>query len=136
MTTRAGLTLMQDRLLLFLEERLSGGRTPPSYTEMCAHLGLKAKSNIFRLLAGLEDRGFITRLPGKSRSIALRNQDPLVSISDSALISTLELRGYVVTPSLRVAPQDRADEPRDGSVGRIPPAPGRSCNFKSVSHEV
>jgi SOS-response transcriptional repressor LexA len=34
-------------------------------------LGLSAKSGVHRLISGLEDRGYIRRLPGRSRAISL-----------------------------------------------------------------
>lgn len=46
----------------------------PSYREMALALGLKSKSGIHRLVLGLEERGYIRRLPHRQRAIeALRN---------------------------------------------------------------
>ena len=44
---------------------------PPSYDEMAEGLNLKAKSGINRLINGLEERGYIRRLPSRSRAIEI-----------------------------------------------------------------
>ncbi len=41
----------------------------PSFEELCDAMGLKSKSGIHRLLSGLEERGYIRRLPNKARAI-------------------------------------------------------------------
>lgn len=52
---------------LFIYERGYG----PSVEEIAKGLGITAKSGAHRLVVALERRGYITRLEGKSRSIAL-----------------------------------------------------------------
>ena len=61
------LTRKQQELLLFISERLSEGGVSPSFDEMKDALGLKSKSGIHRLITGLEERGFIRRLPHRAR---------------------------------------------------------------------
>ena len=41
----------------------------PSYEELRSALGVKSKSEVHRLLTGLEERGFVRRLKGKVRAI-------------------------------------------------------------------
>lgn len=63
------LTPKQHDLLLFLDNSLKEKGICPSFDEMKDHLGLKSKSGIHRLLAELEKRRFIRRLPNKARAL-------------------------------------------------------------------
>ena len=65
------LTQKQRELLSFLQERVEEGGVAPSYDEMRLALGLASKSGIHRLVGGLEERGYISRLPHRSRAIRL-----------------------------------------------------------------
>lgn len=65
------LTRKQHRLLMLIDSRLKENGVPPSYDEMKDTLGLKSKSGIHRLITGLEERGFIRRLPHKARAIEI-----------------------------------------------------------------
>ncbi|MFV3077162.1 transcriptional repressor LexA [Niveispirillum fermenti] len=63
------LTRKQQELLFFINERLEQGGVSPSFDEMKDALGLKSKSGIHRLITGLEERGFIRRLPHRARAL-------------------------------------------------------------------
>ncbi|KAA0678412.1 transcriptional repressor LexA [Roseomonas genomospecies 6] len=63
------LTRKQHELLLFIHERLGQGGVSPSFDEMKDALNLKSKSGIHRLITGLEERGFIRRLPHRARAL-------------------------------------------------------------------
>ena len=63
------LTKKQHELLLFIHKRLSEDGVSPSFDEMKDALGLKSKSGIHRLITGLEERGFIRRLPHRARAL-------------------------------------------------------------------
>src|SRR5258708_39846618 len=63
------LTRKQHELLVFINRRLSDGGVSPSFEEMKEALGLKSKSGIHRLISGLEERGFIRRLPHRARAL-------------------------------------------------------------------
>src|SRR5690348_18455085 len=63
------LTRKQYELLVFINRRLSDGGVSPSFEEMKEALGLKSKSGIHRLISGLEERGFICRLPHRARAL-------------------------------------------------------------------
>jgi repressor LexA len=65
----AMLTRKQYELLIFINRRLSDGGVSPSFEEMKEALGLKSKSGIHRLISGLEERGFIRRLPHRARAL-------------------------------------------------------------------
>lgn len=65
------LTRKQHELLLFLHGHLSNEGVAPSYDEMKDALDLKSKSGIHRLITGLEERGFIRRLPHRARAVEI-----------------------------------------------------------------
>lgn len=63
------LTRKQYELLMFIEQRLRDSGVSPSFEEMKEALDLKSKSGIHRLITGLEERGFIRRLPHRARAL-------------------------------------------------------------------
>lgn len=63
------LTKKQYDLLLFINRRLKERGVAPSFDEMKEALGLRSKSGIHRLMTGLEERGFIRRLPHRARAL-------------------------------------------------------------------
>ncbi len=63
------LTKKQYDLLLFIDRRLKEYGVAPSFDEMKEALGLRSKSGIHRLMTGLEERGFIRRLPHRARAL-------------------------------------------------------------------
>jgi repressor LexA len=63
------LTRKQYELLIFINRRLGESGVSPSFEEMKEALGLKSKSGIHRLISGLEERGFIRRLPHRARAL-------------------------------------------------------------------
>ena len=74
------LTKKQHELLVFINARLQETGICPSFDEMKDALGLKSKSGIHRLITGLEERGFIRRLPHRARALEiLRLSDSLSS---------------------------------------------------------
>lgn len=63
------LTRKQYQLLMYIHTCLKESGVPPSFDEMKGALDLKSKSGIHRLITGLEERGFIRRLPHKARAL-------------------------------------------------------------------
>lgn len=63
----AGLTPKQAKLLAFI----AGREACPSIREMAEHMGHRSVSSVHRIIGGLEERGYIRRLPGQARSIAV-----------------------------------------------------------------
>ena len=63
------LTRKQYELLDFINKRLDDTGVSPSFDEMKDALNLKSKSGIHRLITGLEERGFIRRLPHRARAL-------------------------------------------------------------------
>jgi repressor LexA len=63
------LTKKQHELLVFINQRLAATGIAPSFDEMKDALSLRSKSGIHRLISGLEERGFIRRLPHRARAL-------------------------------------------------------------------
>ena len=63
------LTRKQYELLTFINQRLADDGVSPSFEEMKLALGLRSKSGIHRLISGLQERGFIRRLPHRARAL-------------------------------------------------------------------
>ena len=66
------LTRKQYELLVYIDQQLRQNGVSPSFDEMKDALGLKSKSGIHRLITGLEERGFIRRLPHRARALEVR----------------------------------------------------------------
>lgn len=100
------LTKKQRDLLLFIHERLSEDDVPPSFEEMKDALGLKSKSGIHRLISGLEERGYIERLPHRARALEIKrlpdgfkkNDTPAVSDAVTAAYASNDLPGFEQVP--------------------------------------
>ena len=63
------LTRKQQELLKLINQRLEATGISPSFEEMKEALGLRSKSGVHRLIVGLEERGFIRRLPHRARAL-------------------------------------------------------------------
>lgn len=63
------LTRKQYELLVYIKKHLDTHGVSPSFDEMKEALALKSKSGIHRLITGLEERGFIRRLPHRARAL-------------------------------------------------------------------
>jgi repressor LexA len=100
------LTRKQNELLLFINKRLNEGGVSPSFDEMKEALRLKSKSGIHRLITGLEERGFLRRLPHRARALQV-----------------LKLPGAAALPAPNVTPlldsRRGMAEPREGFVPQI-----------------
>lgn len=65
------LTRKQRQLLQYIHDTLLKTGVAPSFDEMKQSLGLKSKSGVHRLIIGLEERGFIRRLPHRARALEI-----------------------------------------------------------------
>src|SRR2546430_4841103 len=63
------LTKKQHELLMYINQRLAATGVAPSFDEMKDALNLRSKSGIHRLVSGIEERGFIRRLPHRARAL-------------------------------------------------------------------
>lgn len=66
-----GITRKQQRILSFIQEYIFEHNVSPSYSEIAAALEISSKSIVYRTIRALEERGAITTLPGRNRSIRL-----------------------------------------------------------------
>jgi DNA-binding MarR family transcriptional regulator len=71
--TRAGLTRRESEALSFIRAYVAASDgVSPSYAEIAAAIGLKAKSGVHRIVVRLEQRGHLRRLAGRARSLAVK----------------------------------------------------------------
>jgi repressor LexA len=116
------LTAKQRELLLFINQRLIATGISPSFDEMKDALHLKSKSGIHRLVGGLEERGFIRRLPHRARALEvtkLPEESAAGPISDRGRFSPTVIRGdfKASLPGAPVAPDVEAvDLPLYGRI--------------------
>jgi len=66
-----GLTEKQLKLFKFVKDYINKNTISPSYDEMTMAMGLKSKCGIAHKINQLEQRGWLKKLPGKSRSIQI-----------------------------------------------------------------
>jgi repressor LexA len=83
------LTKKQYQLLMFIDSRLKVVGVSPSFEEMKAALNLKSKSGIHRLITGLEERGFIRRLPYRARALEVLKLPENTLISGRNVVTQL-----------------------------------------------
>jgi len=88
------LTRKQRELLLFINQRLAATGVSPSFDEMKDALNLKSKSGIHRLVSGLEERGFIRRLPHRARALeVVKLPEESAAPADRSQFSPTVIRG-------------------------------------------
>ncbi len=109
------LTAKQRELLLFINQRLTATGVSPSFDEMKDALSLKSKSGIHRLVSGLEERGFIRRLPHRARALEVKKlpeESAAASGPDRGRFSPTVIRGdfKASLPGAPVAPDVAAVE--------------------------
>jgi len=102
------LTRKQNELLLFINKRLNDAGVSPSFDEMKEALRLKSKSGIHRLITGLEERGFLRRLPHRARALQV------LKLPEAAALPAAN-----VTPFLADSRRSGMAEPREGFVPQV-----------------
>ena len=93
------LTKRQYQLLMLIEKKLREDGVSPSFEEMKEAIGLKSKSGIHRLISGLEERGFIRRLPNRARALEVlrlpdNQQDGDTVVSAQSLMTQKTTRSF------------------------------------------
>jgi repressor LexA len=63
------LTRKQHQLIVFINDQLNLTGISPSFDEMKDFLQLKSRSGISRLIASLEERGFLARRHNRARAL-------------------------------------------------------------------
>jgi len=91
------LTQRQLQLLRFIHAYMQEHGVPPSFEEMRHALGLRSKSGVHRLISGLEERGYIRRLPYRARALEVV-RPPLEAAREEA---GEEGRGAIPLPAAR-----------------------------------
>ncbi|WP_114391530.1 transcriptional repressor LexA [Oleisolibacter albus] len=111
------LTRKQQELLLFIDRRLKEGGVSPSFDEMKDALGLKSKSGIHRLITGLEERGFIRRLPHRARALEVtRLPEQTTPVPKAGDTSPAKFRPNVIRGDFRASLAGREAKPEAESV--------------------
>ncbi len=115
------LTKKQYDLLLFIDQRLKETGVAPSFDEMKEALGLRSKSGIHRLMTGLEERGFIRRLPHRARALeVIRLPENMASVPGSQRRPTETFAPTVIKGDFRLAGVPAAPASRPAGVVQIP----------------
>jgi repressor LexA len=109
------LTKKQHELLMFINQRLAATGVAPSFDEMKDALRLRSKSGIHRLISGLEERGFIRRLPHRARAlevVKLPGESAVTASTERSRFSPTVIRGdfAAALPGAPVAPDSAAAE--------------------------
>lgn len=86
-----GLTDKQRELLAYLH-MANSAQVTPTFEEMRRHLGLSSKSGVQRLLNGLQERGYIKRIPNRARAIELLESNVLARFTNAELQAELDRR--------------------------------------------
>jgi repressor LexA len=99
------LTRKQNELLLFINKRLNEGGVSPSFDEMKEALRLKSKSGIHRLITGLEERGFLRRLPHRARALQVLKLPEAAAMPAPNVTPLLDSRRGMAEPREAFVPQ-------------------------------
>ena len=114
------LTRKQYELLMFVNKRLNEQGVSPSFDEMKEALGLRSKSGIHRLITGLEERGFIRRLPHRARALEVSRLPENLAPATPAPAPRAAPTTTPATPGFR--PNVIQGDFRPGLAGVAPPA--------------
>lgn len=90
---RVGLTDRQRACFTAIQSHIAVHRHSPTSRELAKAMGLSSPGRIHVLLVALRERGWITFLPGRARSVAI--------VPDGLLAAT-----YTLPPKLEAALQD------------------------------
>ena len=110
------LTPKQQKLFGFIEQTIAKQQVSPSFEEMKEYMGLKSKSGIHRMIAGLEAKGYVRHLPNQARALEViprqRNLSAFYSVSNDDSVA-LPLVGKIAAgyPIEAVQTQDTVSVP-------------------------
>ncbi|HIJ38585.1 MAG TPA: transcriptional repressor LexA [Rhodospirillaceae bacterium] len=136
------LTRKQYELLIFIDQRLKSSGVSPSFDEMKEALDLKSKSGIHRLITGLEERGFIRRLPHRARALeVLKLPDNALAGEPSSPGTTQKFKPNVIRGNFSSAlpgasvgiAADAIDLPLYGKIAAGTPIEALRDNSNTVS---
>jgi repressor LexA len=105
------LTQRQRQLLQFIQQFMQVHGVPPSYEEMRGALKLRSKSGIHRLISGLQERGYIHRLPYRARALeVVRPPHEAEGEAGRPAVAATPVRGSnIVQGAFRRRPDNRVD---------------------------
>src|SRR5438128_2338119 len=106
------LTRKQNELLMFINKRLNDDGVSPSFDEMKEALRLKSKSGIHRLITGLEERGFLRRLPHRARALQVLKLPDTAAMPAPNVMPMLARAGMAESREAFVPPVVRLDRAR------------------------
>lgn len=95
------LTKKQRELLMFIERRLREAGVSPSFDEMKDALQLRSKSGIHRLITGLEERGFIRRMPHRARALEVLRLPETAAVAGRVSVASNDFSPKVIEGSFR-----------------------------------
>ncbi len=91
-----GLTPMQLQAMQVIQELTdASGGVPPSYADLVRELSVSSRASIHRIITGLEERGFISRIPHRARTIAIRQRVPMPDFTPFEWLPGPSLGGQV-----------------------------------------
>lgn len=128
------LTAKQRNLLLLIDREIKKTGLAPSFEEMKLALGLKSKSGVHRLISGLEERGYLRRLPHRARALEILKLPEDVVQAAAANVIAADFRkplpGAVTAPAARGA--DAISLPLYGKIAAGTPIEALSDPSSSV----
>ena len=93
-----GMTRKQAELLNYIETYMAVERVSPSFEEMKDALGLKSKSGVHRLIAALEERGFLKRMANRARALeVVREESKLAHYTTEYLQAEIDRRRTILS---------------------------------------
>ncbi|MBW7968152.1 hypothetical protein [Bradyrhizobium sp. BR 10289] len=102
---RIGLTTAQREILEGIERHIAQHNQPPSYREIAKMFGFKSTGRVTEVLRALQERGWVTFIPGRARSITvLEKASPRTGGYQLPLALDAALRRYCT--STGETPQD------------------------------
>ena len=114
------LTRKQHELLVYINDYLAKSGISPSFDEMKDALDLKSKSGIHRLITGLEERGFLRRLPHRARALEVLRMPETAAVG---------VNSREPARNTKFAPNVIPGDFRKGLAGRMVTAPKRSVEL-------
>lgn len=78
---RGSLTPRQNEIYEFIRSCIQGRNSPPTITEIGARFGIRSTNGVNEMLLALERKGYIIRLRGTARGIALPDNAPSATAS-------------------------------------------------------
>lgn len=102
---RPPLTEKQAKVYKLIVQSLAEG-IPPTVRELCSEANIKSTSTVHKILAALEDGGYITRNAGNSRGIRLMGSAPSAQVpvlgkitAGNPILAVEDIEDYIPYPT-------------------------------------